>query len=188
MAFKYRSIVRKASYTLFALAGLALPFPALAQVQDGDFEIGFGLGIVRLDGALTDEEDLRAEVRGGWFLSDHFELELQAARLDGGLFNETLDLAMVNAVWNFQPSQRAVPYVLAGVGQGRLSGDRAGSFFETDEFEETGLAYQAAAGLRYFFTPRFALRVEAALTFDETLEETSRAESATAGLVWRIGR
>jgi opacity protein-like surface antigen len=188
MVSAYGSIVRKASLTLLALAGLAFPFPALAQVQEGDFEIGFGLGIVRLDDALTDEEDVRSEVRGGFFLTDHFELELQGARLEGGLFDETLDLAMLNAVWNFRPSERTVPYVLVGAGQGRLSGDRADSFFETDEFEETGLAYQAAAGLRHFFTPRFALRVEAAVTFDETLDETSQAESATAGLMWRIGR
>lgn len=184
--------LRRLSFqTLSGLALLVLiPFlaaPAEAQtapLQAGDFEAGFGIGATRFDDAVSDDDaDYRVEGRGGYFFSDRFELEVQAARAVGVL-DLQLDTAFVNAVFNF-PVGRAVPYILVGAGGARI--DDGGLFEESRT--ENGAAYQAGVGSRFFFgDSRLAARVELSSAWENTLDDTSNHLSLTGGLVWRIGR
>jgi hypothetical protein len=181
-------------FSIHALSGLTLlaliPFlaaPVQAQtdpLQAGDFEVGFGVGTTRFDDAVSDDDaDYRAEVRGGYFFTDNFELEVQAARAVGVL-DLQLDTAFVNAVFNL-PAGRVVPYVLIGAGGARI--DDGGLFEESRT--ENGAAWQAALGSRFFFgDSRVAARVELSSAWEDTLDDTNNHLSLTGGLVWRIGR
>lgn len=162
--------------------------PARAQLQAGDWELGFGLGATRFDTGSGEEEERRSEIRGGYFLTDRFELEAQVSRADA-LFDATLDTAMVNVVFNFGPHGPAIPYVLAGVGGARIQD--APFFWEegAEEVDEEGLAVQAGLGTRIFFgSSRVAARLEASILSEELLDERREHLSLTAGLLWRIGR
>lgn len=175
---------------LFLLALIALvPFlstPAEAQLlQKGDFELGFGVGTTWFDDAYTEEDaDYRAEVRGGYFLTDRFELELEAAR-SVGVLDLNLDTYFLNAVVNF-PVGRAVPYFLVGGGIAEIDET---ILFSDAGFSADGAAYQAAIGSRFFFgeDSRVAARFELSSTFEDLLEDTNHHVSLTAGLLWRLG-
>lgn len=174
---------------LFVFISILSLTPAQAQLQAGDWELGFGLGATRFDSDAGDEEEeLRSEIRGGYFLSDRFEIEAQVSRADA-LFGSTLDAAMVNGVFNFGPYAAAVPYVLAGVGGARIQ-DAPYLWEEgAEEVDEEGLAVQAGIGTRIFFgSSRVAARLEASILSEELLDERDEHLSLTAGLVWRIGR
>ncbi|MES1245172.1 MAG: outer membrane beta-barrel protein [Acidobacteriota bacterium] len=159
--------------------------PSQAQ-QAGNWELGFGLGATRFDSNLDEdnETEVRQEIRGGYFLTDRFELEAQLSRADAVL-GATFDAAMLNAVFNFGSSGA---YILAGAGAARLE-DVPFSFEEKEGIEEQGLAVQAGIGTRLFFgsARRVAVRLEASVLSEELLEERGEHLSATAGLVWRIG-
>lgn len=175
---------------LFLLALIALisflSTPVQAQpLQKGDFELGFGVGTTWFDDAYTEEDaDYRAEVRGGYFLTDRFELEVEAAR-SVGVLDLNLDTLFLNAVVNF-PLGRAVPYFLVGGGTARIDET---ILFSDDEFSADGAAYQAAIGSRFFFgdDSRVAARIELSSTFEDLLEDTNNHLSLTAGLLWRLG-
>jgi hypothetical protein len=179
---------RFAPIFLLALVALIsfLATPAESQpLQKGDFELGFGVGTTEFDDAYPEEDaDYRFEARGGYFLTDNFELELEAAR-SVGVLDLNLDTFFLNAVFNF-PLGRAVPYVLVGGGVAQIDETR---LFSDDGFSADGAAYQAAIGSRVFFgeDSRVAARFELSSTFEDLLEDTNNHLSLTAGLVWRLG-
>lgn len=161
------------------------------QMQAGDWEVGFGIGATQFDSDLSDDADneLRSEIRGGYFLTDLFELEAQVQRSDAA-FDSTLDTAMLNAVFNLSTGGRAVPYVLAGAGAARLD-DFDWDFLPGEDVDADGgegLAYQAALGTRLFFRENgtVAARLEVSSLWEDTLDDTHRHTSYTAGLIWRI--
>lgn len=181
----------KSLLTSTFLAALLAAVPMSAQMQAGDWEIGFGLGGTRFDSDLVDdsETELRSEIRGGYFLTDVFEIEAQVQRSDA-MFDSTLDTAMINGVFNFRTAGRAVPYLLAGAGGARLD-DFDWDFLPGEDVDPDGgegLAYQAALGTRFFFRENgtVAARFEVSSLWEDTLDETSRHTSYTAGLTWRI--
>lgn len=184
----YRFQMNAALLFVFAITLLSGAAAQAQQLQAGDWEVGFGLGATRFDTGSGEEEERRSEIRGGYFLTDRFEIEAQVARADA-LFDATLDSAMVNAVFNFGPHGVAVPYVLAGVGGARIQD--APFFWEegAEEVDEEGLAVQAGLGTRLFFgSSRVAARLEASILSEELLDERREHLSLTAGLLWRIGR
>ena len=164
--------------------------PSQAQLRAGNWELGFGLGATRFDSNLDEdnETEIRQELRGGYLLTDRFELEAQVSRADAAL-GATFDAAMLNAVFNFGGTRAAVPYILAGVGAARIE-DVPFSFENKEGIEEQGLAVQAGIGTRLFFgaSRRVAARLEASVLSEELLEERGEHLSVTAGLVWRIGQ
>lgn len=184
---RLRASLATAAVLTLAIAGAA---PAAARekpaIAAGDWEIGFGVGGAELDSQVSDGTDRRTELRGGYFLSDHLELELQAARTDATL-DATVDQLFANAAWHFAPGRAAVPYLLVGVGQARIADL---SIFGPGEGTEAGLAWQAAVGSRFYFGAerRVAARLELSASFDDALPETDRHVGLTGGLVWRIGR
>ena len=161
------------------------------QMQAGDWEVGFGIGGTQFDSDLSDDSDteLRNEIRGGYFLTDMFELEGQIQRSDAA-FDSTLDTAMLNAVFNLPTSRQVVPYVLVGAGAARLD-DFDWDFLPGEDVDADGgegLAYQAALGTRLFFRENgtVAARLEVSSLWEDTLDDTHRHTSYTAGLIWRI--
>jgi opacity protein-like surface antigen len=181
------------AYRLLTLtfAALLLSAAVPAQAQAGDWEVGFGIGATRLDSNLDEEagEELRVEARGGYFLTDRFEIEAQLSRTNA-YFEAQLDTAMLNAVYNFGRAGAAVPYMLVGAGGARI---QDGTYFfegDDDEIDEQGLAVQAGIGTRLFFgsSNRVAARLEASILSEELLDERQEHVSVTAGLLWRIGR
>ena len=179
------------SLLTFAFLTALLAAPAYAQMEAGDWEVGFGLGGTQLDSALVDdsETELRIEVRGGYFLTDLLELEAQLQRSDA-TFDSTLGTAMLDAVFNFNTAGRAVPYVLVGAGGAKLD-DFDWDFLPGEDVDPDGgkgLAYQAALGTRLFFRENgtVAARLEVSSLWEDTLDDTHRHTSYTAGLVWRI--
>jgi opacity protein-like surface antigen len=179
------STISVLSFVLFACAASA----QTPQLQAGDWEVGFGLGGTKLDSDLSDDTGTRGEIRGGYFFTDLFELEAQVQRSDA-YFDSTIDTAMLNAVLNFNTGGRAVPYVLFGAGAAKLD-DFDWDFLpgeDTDEDGGEGLAYQAALGTRLFFRENGTVgaRLEVSSFWEDTLDDTHRHTSYTAGLVWRI--
>jgi len=173
--------------TLLATAALlSLSIPAGAQSKAGDFEAGFDIGSVRFDSAVKgrDREQLHGGVRGGWFLTDSFELEGQISRSNAPL-DATLDAAFVNAVWSFRPAARISPYVLVGAGAAQLDED---ALFE-ERSRHDGSAYHAAIGGRFSFGDgRLAARIELSRIVEETLDDAHHHDILTGGLTWRFGR
>jgi opacity protein-like surface antigen len=176
------------SISILTFAAALLTAPGHAQAQAGTWEVGFGLGATELDSELSDDSGTRGEIRGGYFFTDLFELEAQVQRSDA-YFDSTIDTATLNAVFNFNTAGRAVPYVLVGAGAAKLDDFDWGFLGEDDDADGgEGLAYQAALGTRLFFRPdgTVAARFEVSSLWEDTLDETHRHTSYTAGLVWRI--
>jgi len=161
---------------LLVLAGL--PSEALAK----GFELGVGLGAMKLDDNLVGEEEPRYELRLGYLLSDDFELELQYAETTSVLDLE-LRLVMVNAVFNLRKNAHLVPYTLVGAGVATL---KVTPLSEAP-VEDDALAYQTAVGLRLYFGQgkRAALRVELSLLGEEAFFSSSHM-SLTTGVGWRF--
>jgi opacity protein-like surface antigen len=190
---KSKSLFQILSISTLTLTAALLAAPASAQVQAGDWEVGFGLGGTKLDSDLSDDSGTRGEIRGGYFFTDLFELEAQAQRSDA-YFDSTIDTATLNAVFNFSfnsnSAGRAVPYVLLGAGAAKLD-DFDWDFLPGEDEDADGgegLAYQAALGTRLFFRENgtVAARFEVSSLWEDTLDDTHRHTSYTAGLVWRI--
>lgn len=182
----------KSLLTFTFIAALLGAVPTSAQMEAGNWEIGFGFGGTQLDSELVDDSgtELHSEGRGGYFFTDMFELEAQLQR-SGTALDSTLESAMVNAVFNFDTAGRAVPYVLIGAGGAQLE-DYNWDFLSADDTDRDGegLAYQAALGTRLFFRENgtVAARFEVSSLWEDTLDETHRHTSYTAGLLWRIRR
>ncbi len=181
---------RSASILLFVVLLFGYAAAAGAQFTTGSWEIGFGSGGVELDGKIKDDSDVRFEFRGGYFLTDHFEVEGQIGHSGTGL-SPTVDTVFVNGVYNFRTAKAVVPYVLAGLGHARVEDTRL--FFgpvriggESDE----SFAYQAGIGSRFFFGDqrRVAARLELASFVEETFGESSEHLTLTGGVSWKLGR
>jgi opacity protein-like surface antigen len=193
---KSKSLFQILSISTLTLTAALLAAPVAAQtaqVQAGDWEVGFGLGGTKLDSDLSDDSGTRGEIRGGYFFTDMFELEAQAQRSDA-YFDSTFDTAALNAVFNFNFNSNraglAVPYVLIGAGGAKLD-DFDWDFLPGEDDDADGgegLAYQAALGTRLFFRENgtVAARLEISSFWEDTLDEIHRHTSYTAGLVWRI--
>src|SRR5215217_6810027 len=102
---KSKSLFQILSISILAFTAALLAAPASAQIQAGDWEVGFGLGGTKLDSDLSDDSGTRGEIRGGYFFTDLFELEAQVQRSDA-YFDSTIDTATLNAVFNINTGGR----------------------------------------------------------------------------------
>ena len=183
--------MKSKSLLSFAFIAALAAAPAYAQIDAGDWEVGFGAGGTELDSDLSDDSGFHGEIRGGYFFTDLFELEAQVQRSDAYL-DSKIDAATLNAVFNFNTAGRAVPYVLIGAGAAQLDDFDwdflPGEGTDPDPDNGEGLAWQAALGTRLFFRQdgTVAARLEVSSLWEDTLDETHRHTSYTAGLVWRI--
>lgn len=184
--------IRRRSVSIFLFVALLFGYAAAAgaQYKTGSWEIGFGTGAVDLDGKIEDDSDVRFEFRGGYFLTDHFEIEGQVGRSGTGL-SPTVDTVFANGVYNFRTDQAVVPYVLAGIGHVRVDDAELNlGSITIGGREDDSFAYQAGIGSRFFFGDqrRVAARLELASFVEETFDESTDHLNLTAGVSWKLGR
>jgi hypothetical protein len=167
---------------------------SFAGIGEGQGELGFDFGVTSYDEEFVGQSGAHLKVRGGYHFSERFQLEGQlgysahfdedALRSRGGATpDRQLRVLFVDGVFNFHSSSgNLVPYVLAGVGVSTSDF----SFRQTD----TSAAWQAAGGSRFFFGDRdqVAFRLEAALIFEKTFDQSKRHASYVAGFTWRLGK
>ena len=165
-----------------------LSVPASAHMSEGQWQWGFSVGSANLDSSGEDFDlDVRIDFRGGYLFSDRFELEAQLMRAEAPL-DAQLSALMVNAVFNLQPGQAIVPYVLVGGGYSRL--EDVSLLGNTPDVDEDSAAYQIGFGSRFFVGAkrRMAFRLElSSLWLDTDLFDGDRHTSLTAGLSWTVG-
>ena len=155
-----------------------------AWAQAGSFEFGVGGGVTELDDNVGGEREFRAEVRGGYFITDHFQLEGQLLRVTS-VFDLSLTAYMINGVFHFGTDQGIVPYVLVGAGVADLG---FSGFPFNSSVDDQGTALQAAVGTRFFLgdTGR-SVRLELSTLREDSFDEDSNYLSFTAGFNWRFG-
>ena len=153
--------------TILALVGLSLL--AIAPVfagggEKGDWEFGpyVGYGWVDDYGFLQPENDRLYGIRGGYFFTPGWSLELSLQRIATrsnvsvfGLQNQDVDLdaCRLNMLYNFRAGSHFRPFVTAGVGCEKVDAHSLG--------DASGLGLNAGGGLRFFFGDHFGLRLDA---------------------------
>jgi opacity protein-like surface antigen len=168
-------------------SALILALPARADDGFGNAEVGGGVGYTSFDSNKTDEAGTALAVRGGYNFTKLFELEGQisdTSASDAGV-DIGMNTYMVNAVFNFHPTNSIEPYVLGGLGYASLSADDGfGSVSDSSN------AFQVAVGSRFFFGAKMqaGLRVEIASLAEDTFDESSIHNDLNVGFVWRFGR
>ena len=159
--------------------------PALAAIQEGNGEIGAGVGSTQMDSDTNLDSGIGLAVRGGYFFNPAWELEGQlasaTAEFSGTSDDATFRNYMVNGVYNFQTPKEIVPYVLAGVGMADVENNASGA-------SDNATAFQVGGGSRFFFgkEKRAAFRVDISMIqqqFDTTITNTN----ISAGFTWRLG-
>ena len=190
-------IPRRAATLAVALLALTT-LSARAQVGAKQGELGFDLGGTNLDDGRGGETRGSFSIRGGYHFSDLFQLEGQVreVELDDGQGPGHVELStfFVNAVFNFHPTENIVPYVLVGLGEAETE---VYGYHHHDHHHDHELtvidsaeAGQVALGSRFFVGKgrRLALRVEAAMMFEEGFDNNNEHFSFAGGLTWRLGR
>jgi opacity protein-like surface antigen len=166
-----------------------LASPALAGIGKGNGEIGFDFGVTDFDSNVSDDDAGRFVIRGGYFLTDLFEIEAHyAVSVTDEVFGDaTLTTFFGDATFNFRPSENIVPYALVGVGWAELDFDLV---LFVGNIDDSALAYQAGGGSRFFFgkTKRVAVRVELTAISEDTFDESSTHINLVAGFTWRLGK
>ncbi len=175
---------RIARGALPVLITLMLAWMAPVTAEAGEFALGFDVGYTDFDSEVADDTDLRADFRISYFFNDLFELEGELVRATAILDTE-LEAFLLNGVFNFGTDKPFVPYVLVGFGSARLGY----THWFSESVDDSGLAYQAAIGGRYYFgsDQDFGLRVELSALSEDTFDESKLHPSLVAGLTWKFG-
>ena len=132
--------------------------------EKGDWEFGPYAGYGWLDdyGFLHPKNDMLYGIRGGYFFTPGWSLELSLQRLSTrsdvnifGLQNQDVDLdaCRLNMLYNFGAGTHFRPFVTAGVGCEKVDARSLG--------KTSGLGLNAGGGLRLFFGDHFGLRFDA---------------------------
>ena len=174
-----------------AFAALLFVSPAMAGIGEGDTEIGFDFGQTAYDDAVMDETGTTFAIRGGHLLTPMIEVEGQYlnssenASVLGTSVDTTMQLLMVNGLFNFHPTDDIVPYVLVGLGRASLDIDVAGVSFDDDS-----MAYQFGGGSRFYFgaAKRSAFRFDLTFVNEDTFSQSSTHTNVTGGFTWKLGR
>lgn len=179
-------------YLGVALLASAVCFvPTHAAIGQGSSEIGVNYGSTSYDSNTGLSSSDTMAVRGGYFLTDMFQIEGQYATADanskdfGSDVKATTDLMMVNGVFNFMNKKTITPYALVGMGQAKVSVDATGLPSSND----SGTAYQVGAGSRFFFgkEKRAAFRIDVSRLTQDTFSEKSTNTTVAGGFSWRFG-
>ncbi len=168
----------------------AFTVPALAGIGEGNGEVGFDYGSTNYDSNTGIDSSDSLAIRGGYFVSQLFEVEGQFINSDestdisGTNVDTSMNLFMVNGVFNFHPRPEIVPYVLVGVGMADLQVDVPGL-----SQSDSAMAYQIGAGTRFFFgkSKRAAFRVDISRVTEETFNNNSTHTNFSGGFTFRLG-
>ena len=134
-----------------------------------------------------DETGTTFALRGGHFLTPMIEIEgqyLNSSEEASGI-DTTMQLLMVNGLFNFHPREDIVPYLLVGVGRASLDIDIGGVSFDDDS-----MAYQFGGGSRFYFgeSKRAAFRFDLTFVNEDTFSQSSTHTNVTGGFTWKLGR
>lgn len=204
----------KSQWNLAGLATLGalalLNSPANAQVEGGSNELhvygGELFGDDLTDRAISGQtpeldDDVTYGIRYTYNFTDAWGLELSlgetpasATNLAGGDVDLDLSTVDIDAVWNFSPGNRLVPYVVAGAGYARANlddpilGTVNGQPVRIDD--DSGFTLNAGVGAKYFVNDRFLVRLEARYRYldgvlDE-FEDSLNTVETTLGVGWRF--
>lgn len=177
-----QTTMRLSTLCLFALIGVVASLPAAAQ--QGDFEVGAGLGFMELDDKLGGDSGLSADLRIGYFVTDRFQLEIQNTRASS-ILSGSFDALTLNAIYHWDRKTRIVPYVLVGAGRADVDLD---DFFG-ERPDDDGTALRAAVGARFWLgsKERASLRVEFGALNEDSFGEDSTHLGLTSSFSWRFG-
>lgn len=181
----------RASLVTLSITLLLSTAPAVAGIGEGNWEVGFSMGGAQLDSEASDSNAFYLDIRGGYFITDHFQLEGQVsdASTEGGETEESLSSLYLNLVGNLRSKTSVVPYILVGVGSTTLgSATDTGPYRVIIEDDATG--YQAAVGARFFTRSqgRLAVRVELSGRTEDTFETRKTHGIFSFGVSWRLGK
>lgn len=160
--------------------------PIMGGIGEGNGEVGFDFGWTSFDDDVTDEAAGRFSIRGGFFISDLFQIEGESSASVAE--EDDVDIALstffVNGVFNFYPSGRSVPYVRVGLGSAWLEFKQGNV-----TIDDSGGAFQLGVGSRFFFgkSKRAAFRVDLSGMRESTFDDNSTHVSLVVGFTWRIG-
>ena len=174
---------------ILGMAFVALLFvsPAMAGIGEGDTELGIDIGQTAYDSSVMDETGTTFALRGGHFLTPMFEVEgqyINSSEEASGI-DTTMQLLMVNGLFNFHPREDIVPYLLVGLGRASLDVDVAGLSFEDDS-----MAYQFGGGSRFYFgeSKRAAFRFDLTFVSADNFNQSATHTNVTGGFTWKLGR
>jgi opacity protein-like surface antigen len=179
---------RVLAVAMFVVFGLATP--ALAGMSEGDTEIGGGYGSTDVDSDNGIDSMEHFTVRGGHQLNRMFEIEGQFATASdessilGTNVDSSMNLYMVNGLWNFRSGNDVNPYFLVGLGMADVEVEMGGL-----SVDDTSVAYQIGGGSRFFFgeSKRAAFRLDVSLVTEDSFDESSTHTNITGGFTWKLG-
>jgi opacity protein-like surface antigen len=175
-----------------AMMVVAFSVPALAagNLDEGNGEIGVGVGSTNLDSNTGFDSATSLAVRGGYCFNKNFEIEGQLSSasesqdIAGTNVDGTFRQYMVNGVYNFETPKAIVPYVMAGLGLADTEVEVSGV-----SVSDSGTAYQIGGGSRFFFgkAKKAAFRIDLAMVTENTFNESSTSTNISAGFTWKLG-
>jgi len=168
-------------WTAVVLATALTATPTTAQIRPGAVTLSPLVGGYAFDGDQNLEDRAVYGLGVGYNLTKHLGAELMGnyidSRSDQGRGNNQISSLRADALYHFRPEKRLVPYISAGVGGIHFDPDyRSGS---TDPLVDLG------AGIKYFLSPRVALRGDLRNLYSFGGTETNW--SAAGGLTLLLG-
>jgi opacity protein-like surface antigen len=162
--------------------------------EKGDWELGLYGGYGWLDdyGLFTPDNDMILGARLGYFLSNHWNLELSGQRLKTDTefdpvlaLTDTemrLDALRLNLLYNFGGPGGFRPFLTGGLGR---------EWTDIEDYFDTGdFGWNLGAGFRAFLSPRWNLRVDGRYVntkVGEDVDESQQNFEATLGLGFLFG-
>jgi OmpA-OmpF porin, OOP family len=169
--------------------------PAFAAGGDkGDWELGAYYGFGWLDdyGMFRPDDDNLYGARLGMFITKNWGLELSGQRMATDTEFEILGVpdedmkfnsVRLNLLYNFgEPGNGIRPFLTAGLGSEKVSVEDFG--------ESCDISWNAGAGLRWFLSSHWNVRLEGryvSVKVGDEIDESQKNTEATIGLGWIIG-
>lgn len=188
--YTHMKIKLKISYVIICMLFLVqiAPRDAYSEERKGEISISPMAGLFVFDHDQDIEKDIIGALGVGYNFTENWagELMVNYGRFDYEYFDliscgcekETIDgvIMHLDALYNFRPDKKLVPYLAAGVGGVLLNGDR-----QQDDYTVVNWG----GGVKYFLNEDLALRADARHLYD--LEESNNNAAFTVGLTFQFG-
>ena len=153
-------------YLIGAMIGMSMvalfAAPVRAEITEGSWETGASVIYSIYDNSSTIDDSLNFGVRGAYFFTPKHGIEVDIDFGDSDTKQSGSDIEFdiaklgVSFVYNFETKSEVKFAPLFLIGFGQIEVDNG-----TDDDRATYI--RAGGGVRYFYTPRWALRVDAKL-------------------------